>query len=321
MRFTPAARLLAAALGVAAVLPALQTSAFAATQPTPLSRVRVADHFGLAGGQQPENLAVEPHGAVDLAMSAARQIVRVYPDGAQRVLATLPAPADGGVHTPALGFPLVTGLVRAHDGVLYFLYATGTADLTGLWRLTPGGEPERVTALPADGLPNGLALDEATGQLYATDSILGVVWRMPANGGPATAWAAGPALAPAGFLGANGLKLHRGGVWITNLDQGTVVRIPIGEDGSAGPAEVKATGLAGIDDFDFTGRGDQIIAAINPKNQVDLVEPDGSHSVMLTGEDGLSGPTAVIVHGHTVYITSASYLLKQDPNLITAHLR
>lgn len=318
MNLKPAARVLATALGAAALLQAVPASAVAA--PDPLTHVRLADHFDLAAGRQPENIALEPHGAVDLSMSAARQIVRVYPDGTEQVLATPPAPADGGVHTPVLGFPLVTGLVRAPDGTLYFLYVTGTSDLTGLWRLAPGGTPERITALPASGLPNGLGLDTATGELYSTDSVLGTVWQMPIEGGVATAWSVGPDLASTGFLGANGLKVHDGAVWVSNMDKGIIVRIPINRNGLAGTPEIKATGLAGIDDFDFTGRGDQIIAAINLQNEVDLVQPDGSHTVVLTGRDGLSGPTAVAVRNHTVYITSASYILKQDPNLITAHL-
>ncbi|HEY3868392.1 MAG TPA: hypothetical protein VGM10_08575 [Actinocrinis sp.] len=302
--------------GVTAVAPAVASAA-----PTsPFVRVSIADHFDLATGQQPENIALEPDGAVDLTMSAARQVVRVYPDGTQQVLATMPAPADGGVNTPAIHFPLVSGIVRAPNGTLYFLYVTGTADLTGLYRLTPGGTPERIVALPADSLPNGLALDAATGELYSADSVLGTVWRMSIHGGAATEWATGPDLDIVDFIGADGTKLHDGAVWITNMDQGTIVRIPIERDGSAGADEIKASGLAGIDDFDFVGCSDEIIAAINLENEVDLVQPDGSSSVVLTGQDGISGPTAVLVRGNEVYITSASYSLRTDPNLVIAQL-
>jgi hypothetical protein len=37
-------------------------------------------------------------------------------------------------------------------------------------------------------------------------------------------------------------------------------------------------------------------------------------------KNGLSGPTSIAVRGDTVYIASASYILKADPNLIVAHL-
>ncbi|MFC8448685.1 SMP-30/gluconolactonase/LRE family protein [Kitasatospora sp. NPDC057223] len=316
-----ARNLFVAAVAAASLTVGWPGSATAATAPPSahLSDARIVQHFDLAGGRMPENIALEPDGSVDLAFSAARQIARVTRDGSVRVLATLPAPADGGTHTPALGFPLVTGLVRDAHGTLYLLYATGTAELTGVWRLTPGGAPERIAALPADGLPNGLALD--SGLLYVTDSVRGEVRRVPAGGGDATLWADGPELAPAGFLGANGLKIHNGAVWVSNMDRGTLLRIPLRRNGTAGPAETRAEQLPGIDDFAFVGRGDRIVAALDQSNQVALVEPDGTHSIVLGARDGLQNPTAVAVRGDTVYVTSAAYLTEQDPNLLTARIR
>ncbi|MEZ0091839.1 SMP-30/gluconolactonase/LRE family protein [Streptacidiphilus sp. EB129] len=307
-------------LAVSAAVLVLTVPAQADT-PTPgFTHVHIADHFDLAAGQQPENIALEPDGAVDLSMSVARQVVRLHPDGRQQVLAQLPPPADGGVHTPLLGFPLVAGLVRTDDGTLYFLYATGTADLTGLWRLRPGGTPERITALPADSLPNGLGLDPVQGEFYSADSALGTVWRMPISGGVATAWTVGPELAPRGTLGANGLKVHHGAVWVTNLALGTILRIPIRRDGAAGPFETRATGLPGIDDFAFIPHSNRIVAALDSQNKVAIVEPDGSYTAVLTGQDGLENPTSVAVRGNTVYIPSAAWTLRKDPNLITAQL-
>ncbi|MGW0655213.1 hypothetical protein ACWD4T_41690 [Streptomyces umbrinus] len=174
--------LAAAAAGLSLMTVATATQAVAAT--APLSQARIVTHFDLAQGQMPENAVIEPNGSVDVTFAAARQVARIDRGGATQILATLPAPSDGGVHTPVLGFPLTTGLVRTDDGTLYVLYATGTADLTGLWRLKPGHRaPERIAALPADGLPNGLAFDPRSRAFYITDSVLGTVWRVPANGG------------------------------------------------------------------------------------------------------------------------------------------
>ncbi|MFD8987986.1 SMP-30/gluconolactonase/LRE family protein [Streptomyces goshikiensis] len=308
----------AAVLASAAVT--MATAAPASAVSAPLKCARTAVHFDLAKGQTPENVTLAPDGTAYVTLAKARQIAAVSRGGSVRILATLPEPADGGVHTPALGFPLTTGIVRAHDGTLYFLYATGTADLTGVWRLRPGGRPQRIAALPATGLPNGLALDAHTRTLYITDSVLGAVWRVPASGGTATTWSTDPALAPTGFLGANGLKIHNGALWATNLDKGTVLRIAILADGRAGTARVTATGLPGIDDFAFTGHGDQIIAALNTVNQVALIQPDGHHTTVLTAADGLQGPTSIALRGDTVHVMSAAYLTAKDPNLILAHL-
>ncbi|MGW1244504.1 hypothetical protein [Streptomyces bobili] len=308
-------------LTAAAIAVAMSAPAPVSAATPPLDHARTAVHFDLAKGRTPENIALASDGTAYVTFAKARQIAAVSRRGDVRILATLPAPADGGVHTPALRFPLTTGIVRAHDGTLYFLYATGTADLTGVWRLRPGGRPQRIAALPATGLPNGLALDARTRALYVTDSALGTIWRVPASGGTATAWSTDPALAPAGFLGANGLKIHNGAVWATNLDKGTIVRIPILPGQRAGTAQVTATGLTGIDDFAFTGRGDdQIIAALNTVNEVALIRPDRTRTTVLTAADGLQGPTSIALRGNTVHVLSAAYLTAKDPNLLLARL-
>ncbi|MEU9126970.1 hypothetical protein AB0D08_02440 [Kitasatospora sp. NPDC048540] len=305
-------------LGAAAAGLSLLAANPAVAVAPPLSAPRILAHFDLAQGRQPENIALEPDGSADLTFSFARQIGRVAPDGTQTILATLPAPAHPA--TPLLGAAIVTGIARAHDGTLYFGYATGTDDLTGIWRLCPGGNPERLAALPATGLPNGLALDEHAGLLYTADSALGVVHAVPLDGGPATVWSAAPELSPTGGFGANGLKVHHHAVWVTNTDTGTLLRIPIRQDGTAGPVETRATGLAGIDDFAFTGHGDSLVAALNSPNEAAFVAGDGSHHTVLTGQDGLSNPTSVAVRGDTVYVPSAAYFTQVDPNLLLATL-
>ncbi|QNE73330.1 hypothetical protein F0344_00655 [Streptomyces finlayi] len=305
-----------AAATMAAVLPANAT----ATAGEPLTHVRIDAHFDLSAGQMPENIALSRDGSALVTFAASRQVAEVAPGGATRILATLPPPADGGVRTPVLGFPLATGVVRAPGGAVYVLYATGTADLTGLWRLAPGKSPQRVAALPAEGLPNGLALDRRSRQLYITDSVLGTVWTVPTSGGTPTAWSTAPELASTGFLGANGAKVHGGALWVTNLDKGTLLRIPIRSGNRAGVPQVKASGMVGIDDFTFTGRGDEALAALNAPNKVVRIQPDGTTSTVLDSEDGLQNPTSVALRGKDVYVLSAAYTTATDPNLLRARL-
>ncbi|WP_405015839.1 hypothetical protein [Kitasatospora sp. NBC_00070] len=206
-------------------------------------------------------------------------------------------------------------------GTLYVNYATGTDDLTGVWRLRPGGSPERIATLPANGLPNGLTLDQHHDALYVADSVLGTVWRVSLQDGTRTAWASGTELGPTAFLGANGIREHDGAVWVSNTDRGTVLRIPICPDGTAGPIETRLTGIDGIDDFAFTGHGDTLLAARNAADEVVHATPGaGAPTVVLTHQDGLSSPTSVAVCGSTAYVTSAAFATLQDPNLLLARI-
>ncbi|MGW0935600.1 SMP-30/gluconolactonase/LRE family protein [Streptomyces sp. NPDC002666] len=284
----------------------------------PASPARFVSHLNMTEGQRPENITLGPGGA-DVTFAFSRQVARITPDGRVHVLATLPAP-PAGPGTPVLASPFLGGIVRADDGTLYFLYATGDSDLTGLWRLRPGGTAERIAPLPAAGLPNGLALDRHSNMLYVADSVLGTVWRVPTTGGTPTGWATAHELEAAGFLGANGIKIHNGAVWVSNLDRGTVLRIPMTRQGVAGGIETRATGLVNIDDFAFIGRGDTLLAAINADNEVALVRPDGTHTVVLTAADGLQNPTSLAVRGTTAFIASGAYSTNQDPNLLATRI-
>jgi sugar lactone lactonase YvrE len=307
----------ALALGVIAAVPA-------AGHEPPVTDPHIVAHFDLAAGQTPENIALEGDGSADLTLALARQVTHVALDGTTRVLATLPA--ERNPDTPLLYSAVVTGIARAHDGTLYVNYATGTAK-TGVWRIPgDGGAPVQIAKLPPDGLPNGLALDERRNVLYAADSVRGTVWRVPRSGGTATAWAIGASLRPlpappAVGLGANGIKVHRDAVWVSNTDRETLLRLPVRPDGGAGPAETRATGLGGIDDFAFPGRGSTVLAALNRSSQVVLVRRDGTRTVVLTGRDGLSNPTSVAVRGRNVYVPGAALLTRRDPNLLLARLR
>ncbi|MEU1628498.1 hypothetical protein ABZ746_24905 [Streptomyces sp. NPDC020096] len=287
----------------------------------PGAAVRFAAHFDFSQGQTPENVTQEPDGGLDVTFSVARQVARVGTNGATHILATMPLPADGGVNTPVLHFAATMGIVRDQDGTLYFLYAAGSADLTGVWRMHPHGKPERIAALPANGLPNGMALDRRSGVLYIADSVLGTIWSVPTAGGAATAWTTAPQLAFSSIAGANGLKIHNHAVWASNTDQGTIMRIPFLPGNHPGPVQIRASGLTTVDDFAFTGAGDEILAALNHTNTVVRIGPDGAQSTVLTAADGLENPTSLLIRGGTVYVMDAAYVTAKNPNILAARRR
>ncbi|NEA31099.1 hypothetical protein [Streptomyces sp. SID13031] len=302
-----------AATAVASVTPAQSVAA-------PLSDPRIQVHFNLKANQRPETIIIAPDGAALVGLAGSNQVVRVSPSGEVQTLGTLPAAPDGGAGVPILGYSLLTGLVRTSDGTLYVGYVTGRDDLNGIWRIRPGKLPQRIVATPGNGFPNGMDVDERTGQLYFSDSVLGLIWRAPLTGGKPTVWLRAPQFTRTDVLGVNGLKIRNGAVWATNTDQGTLMRIPIRHGGRPGPVQARSSGIQGIDDFAFVGDSDSVIAAVNLPNRVDLIRADGSHSAVLEASDGISGPTTVAIRGKSIYVASASFLLNEDPNLLLAAL-
>ncbi|MFD8014288.1 hypothetical protein [Streptomyces sp. NPDC058955] len=311
---------LAAVAGAAVALTVLAAGPASAGDPT-VTDPRIVAHFLFGQGENAENIALEPDGSADITFAFAHKVVRVTKEGVRTPVASLPDVP--GAQTP-VGGAVALGIARAHDGTLYVTYATGRKE-TGIWRIPPGGgTPEQIGFFPADAFPNGLALDEKCGTLYTADTRLGRVWSLPVTGGEPTAWATGAALEPTAEIpfGANGLKVHDGAVWVSNTAKGTLLRIPVREDLTAGPVETRATGLDFIDDFAFTGHGDTVLAALIMADKLELVRPDGSHKTVLTGADGLDDPTSVAVRHKTVYVNSAAFFntLDPDPNLLLATL-
>ena len=281
----------------------------------PLSNAREIAHFDVTALQQPENMTLAPDGAAVVTFTGARQVARVGRDGSVSILATLPAPSTGTART--------SGIVRDADGSYLVNYNAGSQ--SGIWRVSAhGGTAAQLVALPGVQVINGLALDRsADDTLYATDSTSGTVWRVSLRTRTASLWAQGPLLMPAAGsnLGANGIKVHNGAVWVTNTSNGTLLRIQIGRHGTAGAITTVAQGgLTGIDDFTFINAGNTVLAALNSQNDVALIHPDGTHQIVLTATDGLTSPTSVQVRGSTVYVASAAYANRTDPNLLLAKL-
>ncbi len=262
----------------------------------------------LAPGQQPENITLEPDGSADLTFAYTGEIGRVSPSGRVTVIARIPVPEDGDV--PVVHKRLfLGGIVRAPGGDLYVAVSTGTA-ATGLYRVRAGLPPVQVAKLPPSGFQNGVARDPATGDLFVADSFGSTVWRV--SRGRVTAWATGELLAPVSGFGANGVKVHDGALWVSNLDRGTLVRFPL----HGGPGRVVTSGLGPVDDFAF--HGDTVVAAINQDNRVVTVGRDGVKTILST-EDGLANPTAVAVRDDTLFVTDGAYF-GGSPNLLQATL-
>lgn len=306
---------LAAALAATAAVLTSAPYASAATEHTH-ARPDVTDAKTVAAcdfstGDAPENITVDPDGSLTLSMLGSfagrrPKLVRMSASGHHRTVLV----------TGVLG-DTFTGNTRGSDGTVYFNVVSADPSRVGVWKLPPGSHTaSRIAALPADGLPNGLAIDPSGRTLYIADSIKGTIWAVPTKGGQAVPWLTDQALAPVATadqkFGANGLRFHNGAVWVSNFNAGTVLRVPVTRSGAPGPIHQVTSGAVGMDDFSFlTDRSDVVLAAVNVANQVDVVYPDGSRKTVLTSANGLASPTATAVRGTTVYITDAGV---QDPH-------
>ncbi|WP_234342944.1 SMP-30/gluconolactonase/LRE family protein [Streptomyces fulvoviolaceus] len=303
-------RLAAAIVATAAVLVSAPYASAATdrTSPRPVvTDVKTLATFDFAAGEVPENLTVNPDGSLTISMAGSfagkpPTLVRVDPSGRSKVIAA-----------GQLG-DTFAGITRGRDGTVYFNVKSSDTSRSGIWKLPLDGTPRRIAALPTDGLPNGLALDPAGRTLYAADSFKGTVWAVPASGGTASAWLTGPAFTPdpsvpAPYrLGANGLRFHKGAVWVTNYSKGTLLRIPVTVTGAPGRIHTVTSNLTGADDFNFLNdRSDVVFAAqygLTPP-KIAVIHPAGTTETVLTALDGLASPTATAVRGNRIYITNA----------------
>lgn len=309
----------ARALAVAAVASAgIAWAPTASAATAPVSDVTTVAAFDWSAGQAPENITINPDESMTITMLGSPagqppQLVRVTPSGVTTVLVV--------GETSDIFF---AGNTRGPDGTVYYLVDSTDASRSGVWRISPGGTPERIAAFPADQLLNGLAIDPTGQTLYIADSFASTVWSVPAAGGTATAWLDDPALAPAasGQLGANGLRFHNGAVWVSNTSQGTLMRVPVTASGAPGTLQTVSTTVPGIDDFNFpTDRSDIVFAALNAPNEVAIVSPTGQSSIVLTAADGLESPSATAICGPWLYITDgAIHETPHNPALLRAHI-
>ncbi|WP_328544856.1 hypothetical protein [Streptomyces europaeiscabiei] len=323
----------------AAAIPALAAvlvstpSASAATaadrsQPV-ITQVKTAAAFNFASGDSPENITANPDGSLTVSLLGAPankppKLVRITASGQRTTLVT----GHQGDQ--------ITGNTRGNDGTVYYNVNSDDASRNGTWKLPPHGRPQRLAALPADGLPNGLAIDRTGRTLYAADSYNGTVWAVPVSRGAARVWLTGPELAPdpktSLKLGVNGVRFHKGAVWVSNFNQGTLLRIPVTAHKDPGPIQTVADKLPDFDDFSFlNNHSDTVFAAQNdPTDRVSVVHPNGTHETALTVDDGLASPTTTAVRGNQLYIANAGFNAPHDAKLqrgtinlhaLTAHSR
>ena len=167
------------------------------------------------------------------------EILRVTPD-ATDLFATFP---DSLATRAAL-----LGLAIDSEGVVFAALDSGEDATRGVWRVEGGQEPVRLAGSENMVFPNALTFD-AAGNLYATDSELGQIWKFAGDSAPTQPWADSDLLRPLEedpfgdpVPGANGIAFYEDQLYVANTEKGLLVRFPINENGTAGAAELVAGG-------------------------------------------------------------------------------
>lgn len=275
--------------------------------------VRTAATFDYAAGEIPENITVNPDGSTTLSLLGSCAVcerthgpalMRISASGQRTVLAT------GQVGEA------ISGNTRDSYGTVYYsVFAPGNTARNGVYTVRPDGTSQRIAPLPADSGPNGLAIDPTGRTLYIADSFQGAIWSVPVSGGSAIRWLIDAALAPvfteALPIGANGLRFHNGALWVSNFNQGTLLRVPVTSTGTPGPIRQVTGGLPNIDDFSFLTPWIDVVfvaqngsSSQNGPDRILVVYPNGTYKAVLTSADGLASPSATAVRGNTLYITN-----------------
>jgi sugar lactone lactonase YvrE len=266
----------------------------------------------------PEGLVIDRQGNIYLSMVMTGEIWKITPDGTQSVLAQLRS-------DPGVGFTVAMAIDAR--GELYVAHAShspgsATADTHGLWKIDRDGTKELLGAIPdLSGTPNQVVLGPR-GNIYVSDSGLGVIWRVTRDG-EVSLWLDHPLLKP--FLpgdnpcnhtalgipvGVNGLAFAKDGtLFAANEDRGVIVSIEI--DPRTGDPETpevflqSCEDLVGLDQIAFDVRGN-LYAALNTQNKLIRITPDREIEVLATAADGLAFPANIYFGtGHRAFGTTA----------------
>lgn len=171
--------------------------------------------------------------------------------------------------------------------------------------------------------PNGIAQDRE-GDLFVADSVPGQIFKVTRDGSTKSTWSADALLTshhpfP---IGANGIAFDRSQrfVYVSNTADKRIIRVPVGEDGSAGKAEVFADGdiidsaqsttnaLLGADGIMFDVKGNLYICA-NAANEVQVLSPSGTRLIARykgTGDNAFDQAASLVFRHRTLYVTNLS---------------
>ena len=212
-----------------------------------------------------ENVAIAPAGDLFVSDLGSGALFRVSPTGVSQVFGGAPGP--------------LTGVAMNTDGTV--VVASGTS----IYRFARDGARTLVATIAGAGFLNGLTLFSPNTFLVADDTA-NLIWKVDLRTGSASPWLTSSLLVPPASglpIGPNGIKLFDGAAYISVTGAGTILRVPILPNGSAGAPAVYASSLA-VDDFAFGSDGS--IFAATQIGEIIRLYPNGVRTILATGTLG-----------------------------------
>lgn len=203
-------------------------------------------------------------------------------DGKVSPFGNVPQPPPGNK-----GFVLGVQTDKAGDFYVAVASFDAVAYQAGIYKIpVAGGAGVLFAKDPAMTFPNGLAFN-ATGDLFATDSLSGTIFKIT-TAGVVTKWLSDPAITgdtmakcPSGQpfpLGANGIAISGDAFYVTNTDKASIAKIVIKGDGTPGAV----TDFVATDCMKFGGPDGLSLDADGSF----LVASNGINSITRVGKDG-----------------------------------
>jgi len=164
-------------------------------------------------------------------------------------------------------------------------------------------------AFPAGGLCNDIAAAK-DGTIYATDTTGARVLRLKKGASAFDVWASDPML----LATVDGVALLAdGAVYVNSVGQGTLLRIPVKADGSAGPITKLETSRPLQSPDGMRSVGSRTMLLVEGAGRLDEVTIAGDKAEIKVLKEGLTGPTAVTLVGNMAYVAEARLSDRNDP--------